>query len=121
MVPSRGFVERRKHERVPLAVPVFVRGKDSGGKEFLEFATALNVSMGGALLATRRFLLRFTSVTLEVPSSPLPRMKDVPRAARRFRGRLLRVTATHDYHLWAIKFSSPLKHQSIRGKVHSLR
>jgi PilZ domain len=121
VVPKKRFVERRKHERIPLAVPVFVRGKDSGGKEFLEFATAVNVSIGGALLATRRFLPRFTTVALEVPSSALPRKRVVPRAVRRLRGRLVRVTAVDEYQMWAVKFSSPLEPRSRRGKMHSLR
>jgi len=33
---------------------MFVRSRDEKGKEFLEFATALNVSAGGALVAVRR-------------------------------------------------------------------
>ena len=46
--------ERRKWTRLPLAIPVFVRSRDEKGKEFLEFATALNVSAGGMLVAMRR-------------------------------------------------------------------
>jgi len=108
VTPRRGFLERRKNERVPLAVPVFVRGKDPEGKEFLEFATALNVSAGGALLATRRFLPLFSVIALEVPSAPLPRARILPRAVRRLRGRLLRVTVVDGYQLWGLKFSTPL-------------
>jgi hypothetical protein len=48
--------ERRKWPRLPLAIPVFVRSRDDNGKELLEFATALNVSAGGMLLAVRRGL-----------------------------------------------------------------
>ena len=48
--------ERRKWARLPLAIPVFVRSRDGKGKEFLEFATALNVSAGGMLVAIRRAL-----------------------------------------------------------------
>ena len=48
--------ERRKWPRLALAIPVFVRSRDEKGKEFLEFATALNVSAGGALVAVRRSL-----------------------------------------------------------------
>ena len=121
MAPRKAFVERRKNERVPLAVPVFVRGKDSEGGEFLEFATALNVSAGGALLATRRLLPRFTTIALEVPSAPLPRTGVLPRATRRLRARLLRVTVTDGYQLWGLKFSSPLVARQSGRKLHSLR
>ena len=108
MAPRRAFAERRQHERVPLAVPVFVRARDSEGKEFLEFATALNISAGGALLATRRYLPRLTTIALEIPSAPLPRIKNLPRAVRRLRARLVRVTVVDGYQLWGLRFSSPL-------------
>ena len=121
MAQRRAFVERRKNERVPLAVPVFVRGKDSEGKEFLEFSTALNVSAGGALLATRRSLPPSSSIALEVPSAPLPRVKVLPRPVRRLRARLLRVTAVDGYQLWGLKFTSPLVSERRGRKVHSAR
>ena len=65
-------LERRKFQRLPLSIPVFVRGIDEAGKEFLEFATALNISAGGVLLATRRSLPKSASVALEIPVAPLP-------------------------------------------------
>jgi hypothetical protein len=37
-----------------LAIPVFVRSRDEKGREFLEFATALNISAGGMLVAVMR-------------------------------------------------------------------
>lgn len=121
MSPRRTFVERRKNERVPLAVPVFVRGKDSQGKEFLEFATALNISAAGALLATHRLLPLHTTVVLEVPSAPLPRSRKLPRAVRRLKARLLRVSVVDAYQVWGVRFSSSLIPKHSGRKVHSLR
>jgi len=121
VAPRRAFVERRKNERVPLAVPVFVRGKDSQGKEFLEFATALNISAGGALLATHRLLPLFTTVALEVPSAPLPRTRMLPRSVRSLKARLLRVSVVDGYQVWGVKFSTSLIPKHSGWKVHSLR
>ena len=53
---ARPAGERRKWARLPLAIPVFVRTQGEDGKELLEFATALNVSAGGMLVAVRRVL-----------------------------------------------------------------
>jgi hypothetical protein len=117
----KAFVERRKNERVPLAVPVFVRGKDSEGKDFLEFATALNISAGGALLAANRLLPRLSAIELEVPSAPLPRSRSLPRAFRRLKARLLRVTVIDGYQVWGLKFSNPLGPKNSGRKVHSLQ
>ncbi|HEV8523275.1 MAG TPA: PilZ domain-containing protein [Terriglobales bacterium] len=119
---KRAPLERRRHERIPLAIPVFVRGADSEGKEFLEFATALNISAGGALLATRRHLPRFAQLSLEIPSAPLPRMPVLPKAVRRLRARLLRVTVLDGYQLWGLRFSSAVFSSPVsRRKVPSER
>ena len=69
---AKKAAERRKHQRLPLSIPVFVRGVDENGKEFLEFATALNISAGGILLATRRSLPKSAGLSLEIPVAPLP-------------------------------------------------
>ena len=63
--------ERREWARLPLAIPVFVRSRDGKGKEFLEFATALNVSAGGMLVAIRRILPAVAQIQLEIPSAPV--------------------------------------------------
>ncbi|HMK28887.1 MAG TPA: PilZ domain-containing protein, partial [Terriglobales bacterium] len=77
--------ERRKWTRLPLAIPVFVRSRDEKGKDFLEFATALNISAGGALVAVRRALPRTARVLLEIPSAPLAAAANLPRATRTLR------------------------------------
>jgi hypothetical protein len=100
--------QRRKWPRLPLAVPVFVRSRDEKGKEFLEFATALNISAGGALVAVRRALPPSAQVLLEIPSAPLSATAALPKASRTLRARTLRVTHADGYHLLGLKFSRPL-------------
>ena len=104
--------ERRKWPRLPLAVPVFVRSRDEKGKEFLEFATALNISAVGALIAVRRALPRSAQVLLEIPSAPLSTMPGLPKASRTLRARAVRVTGADGYHLVGVKFAHPLLHQT---------
>lgn len=100
--------ERRKWPRLPLAIPVFVRSKDEKGKDFLEFATALNISAGGALVAVRRSLPPSAQVLLEIPSAPLAATTALPKASRTLRARTTRVTHAEGYHLVGLKFSRPL-------------
>src|SRR5205807_5763369 len=88
----RSAAERRQWDRLPLAIPVFVRSRDDKGKEFLEFATALNVSAGGALVAVRRSLPQSSQVLLEIPSAPLAAAAALPKASRTLRARAVRVT-----------------------------
>ncbi len=97
--------ERRRWERLPIAIPVFVRGVDDRGKEFMEFTSALNISAGGALLAVRRYMKRSSRVTLEIPSAPLPQLEGAPQVVRNIRGEVVRVTHSDHGHLWALKFT----------------
>ena len=124
MIRRRPEKERRKWTRLPLAIPVFVRSRDEKGKEFLEFATALNISAGGALVAVRRSLPKAAQVLLEIPSAPLAATANLPRAARTLRARATRITHAEGYHLLGLKFSRPLLNGSsqarlLRGKLTS--
>ena len=101
-------VERRRWRRLPLAIPVFVRGPDGKEKACLEFATALNVSAGGMLLAVRRAFPSSARVSLEIPSAPLAAVATLPKAARRLRGKILRLEHAEGYSLVALEFSQPL-------------
>lgn len=112
MRTARTGRERRKWARLPLAIPVFVGSRDANGKEFLEFATALNVSAGGMLVAMRRALPAIAQIRLEIPSAPVAALALLPRASRTLRARALRTTPADGYYLLGLKFSRPLLHPS---------
>jgi hypothetical protein len=100
--------ERRRWPRLPLAIPVFVRSRAEADKEFLEFATALNVSAGGMLVAVRRSIPSAAQVLLEIPSAPLAALAALPRVARSLRAKVLRMQHGEGYNLVGLKFSRPL-------------
>jgi hypothetical protein len=100
--------ERRRTARIPLAVPVFARGMDEKGKEFLEFTTTLNVSSSGVLLAMRRFMPISSKLVLEIPSAPLPRLTNPPNFVRTVGAQVVRVTASEPSYLLALQFTQPL-------------
>jgi hypothetical protein len=100
--------ERRQWPRLPLAIPVFVRSRAESDKEFLEFATALNVSAGGMLVAVRRSIPSTAQVLLEIPSAPLAALAALPRVARNLRAKVLRMQHGEGYNLVGLKFSRPL-------------
>jgi hypothetical protein len=109
-----------------LAIPVFVRSRDEKGKDFLEFATALNISASGALVAVRRSLPLSARILLEIPSAPLAATAKLPKASRTLRAKCVRVTHAEGYHLVGLKFSRPLlepshDHSSAGRKVASAR
>jgi len=69
--------ERRRWERLSLAIPVFVRGISGPGKEFVEFCTLLNKSAGGALPLIRRSLRHRSRVSLEMAVGAHPKKYEV--------------------------------------------
>jgi c-di-GMP-binding flagellar brake protein YcgR len=109
--------ERRQWPRLPLAIPVFVRSRADLDKEFLEFATALNVSAGGMLLAVRRGLPFSTRVSLEIPSAPVAALAALPRVARHLRARVMRMEHAEGFHLLGLKFSRPLVNSQVSAKA----
>jgi hypothetical protein len=112
-----GAAERRRWPRLPLAIPVFVRSRLEPEKEFLEFATALNVSAGGMLVAVRRSLPASVEVSLEIPSAPLAALASLPKSARTLRAKVLRTEHAEAYNLIGLKFSRPLASSIAKDNV----
>jgi hypothetical protein len=94
--------------RLPLAILVFVRGRNGQGREFLEFSTMLNESAGGVLLAIRKPLRRWSRVLLEIPSAPLLKDAKLPRTVRTLRARVVRITYEEGWNLCGLRFARPL-------------
>ncbi len=119
--------ERRGWERLPISIPFFVRGTTASGEEFLEFATALNLSAGGVLLATRRYLEPGTQLSLEIPVA-LANKAQLPRSVSHVsRRRCCDVPPTASTFCWdysSVNRSWPNRRAGIRqgaaaGKVSS--
>jgi hypothetical protein len=91
-----------------LAIPVFIRTRDRSDKDSLEFATAINISPGGALVAVRRSLPKSALVSLEIPSAPIGPANGVKTSSRIMQAKAVWVTHLDDYHLLGLKFDRPL-------------
>jgi hypothetical protein len=113
--------ERRAWSRLPLPVPLFVRSRDSKGKDLLEFASALNISAGGALIAMHGALRPATQVSLEIPSAPLPTSAPVRKNSRNLRAKVVRVSHGEGYNLVGVKFVQPLLPALIPRQTSSRR
>jgi hypothetical protein len=99
--------ERRDWDRLPISIPFFVRGRKLTGEDFLEFATALNLSAGGVLLATKRYLDPGTQITLEIPIA-LVNKAQLPRSVSLLHATVLRCTPDRQYFLLGLQFEEPL-------------
>lgn len=86
---------------------MFVRGIDQRGKSFVDFATALNISAGGALLVLNRHLLPETQVALEIPVGLLPQTL-ATKPVQQIQARLVRVEAAERSFMIGVEFAAPL-------------
>jgi hypothetical protein len=111
----------RKWARLHIAVPVFVRSKDENGKDSLEFATAVNISRGGALVVVRRSLPKSAAISLEIPSAPLGPVHGLRASSRAMQAKAVWVTHLDGYHMLGLKFAKPLDGDEQIGASRRLR
>jgi hypothetical protein len=76
----------------------------------VDFATALDISVGGALVAIHRFLPKGSRILLEIPSAPVASSTPaVPRSTRqRFYAKTVRVTDGEQCKLMGLEFNKPM-------------
>ncbi len=64
---STPALERRRERRIPVHLPIVVRGKDRSGLAFEERTACENVCRGGAAFATRYPLDRGVQLEIRIP------------------------------------------------------
>ena len=99
--------ERRRRARLKVAIPMFVRGTDQHGKSFVDFATALDISAGGALLVLKRRLQTGAQVSLEIPVGLIPRAL-VANLVKEIQARTLRAEPVENSFVVGVQFVNPL-------------
>jgi PilZ domain len=99
---------RRRWNRLPLAIPVFVRGVDEWGHGFVEFTTAFNINPGGMLLATPKSLPSEGSLNLEIAYAMPNQPPHGVQFARYLRARVVYMDNAEGFQLYGLEFASPL-------------
>jgi hypothetical protein len=100
--------ERRRSPRIHLQIPMFVRGVNAAGAEFLELTKTLDISATGAFLASPRLLSANHIVSLTIPA-PLPSSAGIlPPETPPIQARVRRQRAAGDIHLVGVEFLKPL-------------
>jgi len=64
---TRPTLERRRERRVPVHVPILVRGTDHAGEKFEEHTLSVNLCRGGAAFATRYALDLGDRLQINIP------------------------------------------------------
>ena len=101
--------QRRGFPRIRLQVPIFLRGTDSSGGEFVELTKTLNISATGACIASARILRPDQLVNLTVPA-PCPISSDtVPNETPPISAKVLRQESAGELRLYGLEFLRPLE------------
>jgi PilZ domain len=99
--------ERRRSQRIHVQIPMFVRGTDPAGLEFLDLTKTLDISATGAYLASPRAMRtnQVINLTIPAPSSPA---STLPAATPPIQARVRRHSATEGIHLLGVEFLKAL-------------
>lgn len=102
------YEERRRFPRIHLQVPLFVRGKDAQGDQFLELAKALDISAFGALVTCPKPLAPGDFVTLTIPAPSITSSALIPNGMPPIQARVRRQQEAGDIYLLGVEFIKPL-------------
>lgn len=105
---SSKWQERRRSPRLSLQVPIFVRGLDPLGEEFLDLTKTMDISGVGACLASPRSLHPDQLVSLRIPAPSPSSSGLVPEASPPISARVIRERPVGDIHYVGVEFVKPL-------------
>jgi hypothetical protein len=108
MPVRRAYEERRHFPRIHLQIPLFVRGRDAHGEQFLELAKTLDISAAGALLTCQKSLVTNEIITLTIPAPSLTSSALVPAGMAPIQARVKRQKEAGDVHLVGVEFLKPI-------------
>jgi hypothetical protein len=105
---ATAYQEQRRAQRIQLQVPLFVRGKDFQGEQFLELAKTLDISALGAFITCPRALAVGEIVTLTIPAPSITSSALVPAGMPPIQARVKRQQEAGDVHLIGAEFLKPI-------------
>src|ERR1700722_6010626 len=102
------YDERRRFQRINLQVPLFLRGKDAHGEQFLELAKTLAISALWAFISCPRPLVvnEVGRPTIPAPSNTSSAL--VPAGMPPIQARVKRQQEAGDVHLVGVEFLKPI-------------
>jgi len=102
--------QRRGSPRIRLQVPVFVRGTDASGAEFIELTKTLNISATGACIASTHILRHDQIIHLTIPTpSPTSSSSVIPNETPPIAARVRRQDNAGELRLFGLEFLRALE------------
>jgi c-di-GMP-binding flagellar brake protein YcgR len=103
---STPALERRRERRIPVHLPIVVRGTDRSGFAFEERTSSENLCRGGAAFATRFPLDLGGQLEIQIPMVPTAASEDTEFSTQ---GRIVHVMRGRDEHesIVGVEFTGP--------------
>jgi len=102
------YDERRRFQRIRLQIPLFIRGRDVRGEQFLELAKTLDISALGAFITCPRALVVNDIITLTIPAPSITSSALVPAGMPPIQAKVKRQREAGDVHLIGVEFLKPI-------------
>ena len=99
----------RRSPRIRLQIPVFVRGVDASGSEFIELTKTLDISAFGACITCQHVLRVTKTIQLTIPTPYPVSPSFVPSETPPILARVLRQDMVGDARLFGLEFLHPLE------------
>jgi hypothetical protein len=101
--------ERRRAPRIHLQFPLFLRGTDDAGSEFIDLTKTLDISSStGAFVASKHRLRANQLLRLTIPVSAEPVSSLIPAETPPIEARVCRTSRAGEAHLVGVEFLKAL-------------
>ena len=94
----------RRSPRIRLQVPVFVRGTDASGAEFIELTKTLNISATGACITSAHIIRPHQVVHLTIPAPSPASSSLIPSETPPIAAKVLRQDSLGEMRLFGLEF-----------------
>ena len=102
------FTHQRQSQRIRIQIPVFLRGTDALGVEFIELTKTLNISSTGACIASSHLLQPEQLIQMTIPTPSPSTSGLVPYETPPISAKILRQESAGDLRLFGLEFVHPL-------------
>jgi len=105
---SSNDAERRRSARLHIQIPIFVRGVDAYGDDFLDLCRTLTISAQGACLVIPRSVRANEMLQLTIPAPPPAASGLIPAETPPMQARVKNLQPAGDVHVVGVEFLRPL-------------
>ncbi len=107
--PRLDSSQTRRSSRIRIQVPVFLRGSDAGGTEFIELTRTLNISNAGACVTSTHLLHHDQTVQLTIPAPAPASSSLIPSETPPILAKVRHSGAVGEQRVFGLEFLRPLE------------